>query len=143
MIEEEQDAKTDADGVGDFQGGIAGCGLAGDLGVELLEKGGNVYVVVKGPNGKACAEKGGEADEDDFAPSYNNINSSFFFICDDEGWFSNMRNVKIRLFSWISWIRSITEITYRPGLSGLRFATDRTRSRFKIFELLQESFAMS
>ena len=93
MIEEEQDAKTDADGVGDFQGGIAGCGLAGDLGVELLEKGGNVYVVVKGHNGKACAEKGGEADEDDFTPSYNKIDSSFFLVGDDEIWFSHVSDI--------------------------------------------------
>ena len=98
MIEEEQDAKTDADGVGDFQGGIAGCGLAGDLGVELLEKGGNVYVVVKGHNGKACAEKGGEADEDDFTPSYNKIDSSFFLVGDDEIWFSHMSNIQVWFF---------------------------------------------
>ena len=96
MIEEEQDAKTDADGVGDFQGGIAGCGLAGDLGVELLEKGGNVYVVVKGHNGKACAEKGGETHEDHLAPSENNIDAAFLLISDDEGRLSNVGDVQVR-----------------------------------------------
>ena len=98
MIEEEQDAKTDADGVGDFQDSIAGCRLSGDLGVDLFEKGGDVYVVVKCHNGKACAEKGGEADEDDFAPSYNKADSSFFLVGDDEIWFSHVGNIQVWFF---------------------------------------------
>ena len=98
MIEEEQDAKTDADGVGDFQDSIAGCRLSGDLGVDLFEKGGDVYVVVKGHNGKACAEKSGEADEDDFAPSYNKADSSFFLVGDDEIWFSHVSNIQVWFF---------------------------------------------
>ncbi len=98
VVEEEQDTQTDADGVGDFQGGIAGCGLTCYLGVDLLEKGGNVYVAVKGHNGKACTEKGGEVDEDDFAPSYNNIDSSFFLVGDDEIWFSHMSNIQVWFF---------------------------------------------
>lgn len=106
MVEEEQDTQADADGVGNFQGGIAGCGLAGDLGVDLLEKGWDVYVVVKGHNGKAGTKKGGEADEDDFAPSYNNIDSSFFLISDDEGWFANVGDGKVRFF----WLNVVYEI---------------------------------
>ena len=98
VVKEEQDAETDTDGIGNFQDSIAGCGLPGDLGVDLLEKNGDVYVIVKGHNGKACTEKGGEADKYDFAPSYNNIDSSFLLIGDDEVWFANMRNIKIRLF---------------------------------------------
>ena len=80
VVEEEQDTKTDTERVGDFQDSIAGCGLSGDLGVDLLKQSGDVYVIVKGHNGKACTEKGGEADKYDFAPSYNNIDSSFLLI---------------------------------------------------------------
>ena len=109
MVEEEQDAKTDANGVGDFQGGIAGGGLAGDLGVDLLEKGWDVYVVVKGHNGKACAEKGGEADEDDFAPSYNNIDSSFFLVGDDEVGLAHVGDGKV----WFFWLDVVYEIHNR------------------------------
>ena len=115
MVEEEQDAKTDADGVGDFQGGIAGCGLAGDLGVDLLKKGGDVYVVVKGHNGKACTEKGGEADEDDFAPSYNKIDSSFFLIGDDEIWLSHVGDRKVWLF-WLDIVYEIHNRNYIPDI---------------------------
>ena len=37
VVEEEQDTKTDTERVGDFQDSIAGCGLSGDLGVDLLK----------------------------------------------------------------------------------------------------------
>ena len=37
VVKEEQDAETDTDGIGDFQNSIAGCGLSGDLGVDLLK----------------------------------------------------------------------------------------------------------
>ena len=96
VVKEEQDAETDTDRIGNFQDSIAGCGLPGDLGVDLLEKGGDVYVIVKGHNGKACAEKGGETHEDHLAPSENNIDAAFLLISDDEGRLSNVGDVQVR-----------------------------------------------
>ena len=37
VVKEEQDAETDTDRIGNFQDSIAGCGLSGDLGVDLLK----------------------------------------------------------------------------------------------------------
>ncbi len=79
-------------------------GIGRAIALELASRGAAVVINYNGSEERAkevqkeIEEKGGEADKYDFAPSYNNIDSSFLLIGDDEVWFANMRNIKIRLF---------------------------------------------
>ena len=96
VIEEEQNAKPNPDGIRSLQNRKAVCCLPGDLSVDLLKKRRDIYVIVKGHNGKACAEKGGETHEDHLAPSENNIDAAFLLVSDDEGRLSNVGDVQVR-----------------------------------------------
>ena len=58
MVKEEQDTKTDANGIGDLQNSKVIRGLSGDLSIDVLEQAAQIYIVVKSHDRESCAEKG-------------------------------------------------------------------------------------
>ena len=97
MVEEKQYAKSQANGVGDFQNGEASGAFSGDLGINPGKKCGYVRVCIKSHDRKGCSEKRGETDKGNFKKMDHKMPGSCFFVGQDKVGLSKRRDFKIRL----------------------------------------------